>query len=303
MMRITVGLAFLSFSVATGTASLIAFERGSDVYVANVDGTNAKKLGKGSMPDVSPDGKRVALHTDDSTKSDVVRHIAVANVATKKLTVFKSEIPSENCQRAIWSPDGRQLLFELFNDADWHLALINADGSGFRYLKKASPKGNSYWSACWAADGKSIYAQNLNDLCQFDLEGNQMQKWKIDSLFIKGGFSSGSSLAISPDGRMLLADVEMEEEEAKMPDWDGPPPSIWMLDLATRAATRLTPKGVIASKGCWLDNERILFTSQAAGEKQPTIYEMNVNEKKRKPLLRNGSNASASTSSGAAPSE
>jgi TolB protein len=271
----------------------IAFERGNAIWIVNADGSGAKKIVIGSAPDLSPDGGRITFTTDTSTKNDI-RTIAVADVPAGKVKVFKDEIPSSNCQRGVFSPDGAHILFEIWTDADWRLALINANGSGFRYLRKAEPKGNSFWSTCWAPDGRSIYAQNLNDVCQFDLEGAEMKKWKIESLFPKGGFSSESTLAISPDGKKLLADVEMQEEEANIPDWDGPSLALWIYDFATHTTTRLTPKGVLASKPCWLNETEIVFNAQEAGARQLSIYQMKLVDKNRKSLIKNAWNASVS---------
>jgi Tol biopolymer transport system component len=41
----------------------IAFERNNAVYVANLDGTNEKKIADGIFPAISPDGTRVAFNT------------------------------------------------------------------------------------------------------------------------------------------------------------------------------------------------------------------------------------------------
>jgi TolB protein len=272
----------------------LVFERGTAIWVSNLDGTNAEKIAKGSGPDISPDGTRVAFHTDESTNKDVTRRIAIVDLATKKVTEFKKEIPSANCQRAIWSPDGSHILFNIWSGSDWHIAMINADGSGFRYVKKATPPRNSFWSACWAPDGKSIYAQDLNHLYRFALDGSEMKKWGLDSLFPKGSMNSGSYATVSPDGKTLLLDVDMTEEEANMPDWDGPPPSVWILDFASAKGTRLTPTGILAWHGCWIDSNEILFTGQSAKEKEPTIYRMKIDGKDRTAVLKKANNPSAS---------
>ena len=106
--------------------------------------------------------------------------------------------------------------------------------------------------------------------------------------------SSGSNAEVSPDGKTILIDIDMDEEEANMPDWDGPPPSVWTLDIASGKTTRLTPKGVLAWHGSWIDSKEILLTSQSAREKEPTIYKMSLTEKNRKPVLKNANNPSAS---------
>jgi TolB protein len=72
----------------------IAFERNNAVYVANLDGTNEKKIADGIFPAISPDGTRVAFNTVEKTSDTAyVRHMAVVEVATAKVSVFK-DVPS-----------------------------------------------------------------------------------------------------------------------------------------------------------------------------------------------------------------
>ena len=295
MNRWTVATAvLLTFSITADAGRLqFAFERGAAIWVADLDGNNARRITTGSGADLSPDGREIVFNTDDSKAADLVREIAIADLGTKQIKIVEG-IPSRNCQRAAWSPDGKQILFSIWMGSDWHLAVVSPNGAGFRYLKKASPSHNSYWSAGWASDGKSIYSQDLTYLYQFDLQGRELKKWKLDSLFPKGSMNSGSSIACSPDGRRLLVEVDMDEEEANLPDWDGPPPSLWNLDLTSEKATRLTRPGVLASGGCWLDETHILFTALSAKEKDPLIEKMDLLTKGTEPVLKNGLNPSVS---------
>jgi Tol biopolymer transport system component len=45
----------------------IAFERNNAVYMADLDGTNEKKVADGIFPAISPDGTRVAFNTVEKT--------------------------------------------------------------------------------------------------------------------------------------------------------------------------------------------------------------------------------------------
>src|SRR5262249_27251134 len=92
---------------------------------------------------------------------------------------------------------------------------------------------------------------------------------------------------VSPDGNTLLFDMEVTDEEVNREDWDGPPPSLWLLDLATDKATRLTPKGFFAWHGVWLSNDEILFVSQGEKEKQPSLYRISRDGENRKRVLKN----------------
>src|SRR5262249_25625524 len=161
------------------------------------------------------------------------------------------------------------------------------------YLKKSGSH-NSLWSTCWATDGKSIFAQDLDYLYQMNLEGQELKKWKLESLFPNAGMNSGSRIASSPDGKTLLVEVDTDEEVTDIPDWDGPPPSLWTFDLGSARTTRLTEKGVLASSGCWLDGSHILFNLHSAKQKQPVIYQMEIGKKEAKPVIKDGVNPSVS---------
>ena len=121
----------------------IAYERGENIIVADSDGTHSKKIAEGALPEISPDGTRVAFNTEGDAKNrpGPERHIAIADVASGKVTVLPN-IPSDNCFGPVWSPDGKQLAFSIMADKAWQLGLVNADGSAFRFVKNAelSPK-------------------------------------------------------------------------------------------------------------------------------------------------------------------
>lgn len=293
MIRTLITAAFLSLlstSFAADSARMLGFERAGAVWVANLDGSGAKKIATGSSPDISPDGTRIAF---TQSGKGAERHIAVAEIATGKVTVFKNQIPSDNCYRAVWSPDGAHLLFHIFTGDDWHLGLVNSDGSGFRYFRKTAKKGNSLYSSCWAPDSRSIYGQDLDKIYQIGIDGTELKSWTVEAFIPKGSFSSGSHFAVSPDGRTLLMDAEMDES-IKRKDWDGPPPALWTLDLTTQKTTRLTPKGFFAWGGCWLSAEEINFGSQADGEKNPSLHRMTFPGKERKLFLKNANSPSVS---------
>jgi TolB protein len=249
-------LPVLCAEVAEQQMQMLAFERGEDVWVAKLDGSGAKKIAKGSAPDLSPDGQLLAFNTDEPSKDVPIRRIAIADVQTGKVKVVEG-LPSNNCIRPIWSPDGKELLFQIITD-DWHLARVAADGFGFRFLKKAEPKGHSFWSACWAPDGKSFYCQDLDRLLQCDLKSEVLKSWDLLKLFPEAGFSSGARLDVAPDGRTMLLDADLNEETVRK-GWDGPPPSLWKLDLETSKVTRLSAKGSFDWEPRWLSADEYLF--------------------------------------------
>ncbi len=259
-----------STAVFAADAPKIAFERNGVIYAANVDGKGSKKIAEGDLPQISPDGTRVAFNTNEPSDKTPVRHIAVADLASGKVNVFKS-VAGDNSFGPVWSPDGKQLLFNTFADSDWALGLVNADGSGFKIVKKAESKGRSYYEPCWAADGKSYFCHDLDEVCLFDLEGKQLKKWTIHKIVENGDMSSGCRLSLSPDGKSLLMDIEMAEDHNRK-NWDGPPPALWLLPLDADKAARLTKKGLFGWDAVWISNDEFLFLSQSAKESKPSLY-------------------------------
>jgi len=261
----------------------IAFERDLNIWVANLDGTGAKKLCAGVSPSISLDGTRVAFNTEG--QKDPARRIAVTTIATSETRVFK-DVPSDNSYQPVFSPDGSQIVFSSFDGSVWNLCLIRSDGTGFRYLKKTGKDESACYSPCWDRDGKSIFCQDMSKIYRLGLDGAVIAQWEIHKVIPNGDMSSAGRIDVSPDSQRLLLGIDMNEE-AHRKDWEGPLPAVWMLDLTTQKSERLTSKKLFGWDGCWLDNDTLLFLSQAVGEKQPSLYRMPLNGKDRKLVMKN----------------
>lgn len=273
-MKISLLLASLCLLAASSLSAqerYLAFDRGGGIFVSDLAGKKPARIARGSWPDISPDGSRVTLNTE--TKNTPERHISVIERKTGKQTTF-SKVPSDNCHSPVWSPDGKQIVFYLFADNDWQVGMVDADGENFRYVKKAGAKNRSFWGACWAPDGKSLYCQDMDAIYRIDLEGKVLRKWVLTDLFGETAtFNSGSHLAPSPDGKSLLFDADMNEDvPATMPDWQGPPPAIWQLDFASDKVKRISPAKLFAWQPCWISDDEILFTSMKEGEKKTSLW-------------------------------
>ena len=131
----------LLFVLSVSAASLfcdnrhIAFERDHAVWIANLDGTSEKKIADGIFPAISPDGTRIAFNTIEKTSDTTyARHIAIVDVATGKIDVFKA-VPSDNSYYPSWTADGKQILFTTRPHEVWDLAVVNSDGTNFHVLR------------------------------------------------------------------------------------------------------------------------------------------------------------------------
>lgn len=263
----------------------IVFERNQAVWIANLDGTGEKKIADGIFPSISADGTRVAFTSVTKTGEAYTRQIAVLDLATNKVTPCK-DVPSDNAYYPSWSPDGARILFTLRNKDVWDLGLIQADGTGFRVVKKGAPDHVTLYSPCWAPDGKSIFCQDMTHVFQLGLDGTVMNQWNIEKTIPNGNMSGDGRIDVSPDGKLLLLSIDMGEEINRK-DWDGPLPALWTFEIATQKAVRVTPKTLFGWDGCWMDDENILFLSQAANEKTASINRMSITGKNFKRLIGN----------------
>lgn len=286
---------WVAFSVIVDAAQQkIAYDRGGKIFVADVDGTHPKKIAEGSWPEISPDGSRVAFNTEGEAKnrSGPERHIAIADVASSKVTVVPN-ISSDNCFGPVWSPDGKQLAFSIMTANAWHLGLVNADGSGFRVVKNAELKSEAFGAPEWARDGKSIFCHDLDNIYQIDLDGNVLKKWELSKILTDASMNSGNRLSISPDGNALLMDVDCGSEHERK-DWDGPQPAIEKLDLSADKAVRISGKDDYVWEPFWLTANEFLCIMQKENENKASIYRMSLDGKNPKLLVKHARTPSAS---------
>ena len=278
---------WIAFSTLSHAAQRkIAYGHRDDIFVADVDGTHPKKIAAGALPEISPDGTRVAFNTDadSKTRPGPERHIAVADLANGKVTVLK-DIPSDNCFGPAWSPDGSKLAFSIMAEKEWHLGLVNADGSVFRFVKNAGLKSEAFGEPTWARDGKSIFCHDLDNIYQIDLDGNVLKKWELSKILTDASMNSGDRLSISPDGNALLMDVDCGSEHERK-NWDGPQPAIEKLDLNAEKTVRISGKDDYVWEPFWLTANEFLCIMQKENERQPSIYRMSLDGKNPKLLVK-----------------
>jgi TolB protein len=157
--------------------STIAFDRcplangPCGVFTMRPDGTGVKRLGPPGddrvHPAWAPNGKQVAYVRswggvqDDQIRFSELYVMNVGGTGTRRVTAVTLAKPfSADLGRPAWSPDGRQIVFEVANSprgepAKAHaLFVVNADGSDLRELTPWSL--NAGDSPDWSPDGKQI---------------------------------------------------------------------------------------------------------------------------------------------------
>jgi Tol biopolymer transport system component len=118
-----------------------------------------------NLPQVSPDGAWIAYHRNVVTcsdPSDCGNRIVTVNIHGGNRVELTD--PALNAQVPNWSPDSTKIVFSIFpSDGTANVAIINADGSGYRQLTfDSGDRGSAFPS--FSPDGtKIIYTRILPD--------------------------------------------------------------------------------------------------------------------------------------------
>ncbi len=104
----------------------------NEICITNPDGSNFKRLTKTDYgeysPKWSPDGKQIAFIRSGGEYNLYIMDKDGSNI--KKLT----DTPLNKNTDFTWSPDGNQLIFELYEKHNFEVYAINKDGSNIRNL-------------------------------------------------------------------------------------------------------------------------------------------------------------------------
>ncbi len=283
----TLNVLLLAVGQAAEPTRHIGFSRDSGVWIANLDGTGAHKIVAGDDPAISPDGARIA-YTESGKGS--IRHIAVIEVSSGKKVVFRN-LPSDNAYGPVWSRDGQRILFNIFTENHWRLGLIGVDGSGFQFVPAPPTVTQDLYSPAWATDN-SIFAQDLTNIYQIDLNGKQLAQWKISDALPNADMNSNDRIVRSEDGKSFLVDADLNEE-GQIKSWEGPPPAVFLCDISTGKANRISPAKVYAWDPFWLNAQEYLFTSTIDG-RHFGIYKGSLSGEKPRLVLNNASSVTVS---------
>jgi TolB protein len=208
----------------------------SGLYVMDADGSGVTRLARGWYPAWSPDGSRIAFHTDIGVDSGGI-HVVNADGSglTRLLRHAYAAFPpmKQHCVcQVTWSPDGRRLAFIRGNyeEGSW-IHVMNADGSSPGMLPLASPGDGVPTQAdpAWSPDGSRIAFASADGrtITSADLKGELRTH-------VRMGFVERPGW--SRDGRHLV-----------FTRGDGPPVierRIWVASVETGAVRQLIPKAV-----------------------------------------------------------
>ena len=167
--------------------------------VVNLDGSNSKPLGLGSMPSLSPDGTRVVYMGPSQNKP--ADGLYITELVSGNITLLPGTAKGD--MNPLWSPTGTKIAFTrgpssglIGAPGPYVVIVTDVDGSNFRQLTKGS---EASYAAAWMPDGNrllyTVVSQNEVSLHMLDI-----QTGETSSLFDK---NYNGSVVVSPDGNRL----------------------------------------------------------------------------------------------------
>lgn len=128
---------------------------GSEIRVVNADGTGERTVtgsgGFGGLPAWSPDGSRIAYVA--SVKGEGQQLYVVNPDGTDEIRLTDLRSDGMGGYSPTWSPDGNIIAIEVFEQGNWNIYLVPADGSVVRQLTDFPGDENR---PTWAPDGTKI---------------------------------------------------------------------------------------------------------------------------------------------------
>jgi Tol biopolymer transport system component len=225
---IAVGGVLLAGGSAAGGAAangLIAFTSDFDeisprgIWVVRPDSSGLRRIGDGSQPAWSPDGRHLALTDDDD-----VFVMASDGTGRRKLIDAAGE--------AAWSPDGTRLVVRLRSAAfDGDLFVLPAEG-GTPTRVTGGPEDDSWPS--WSPDGARILFERNRDAWSVAPDGTNARLLRDDARRPRLS-PDGTLLAYESQGGVYVAPASGGAERRVSPEqqWSGGP--AWAPD-GTRVA-------------------------------------------------------------------
>ncbi|WP_293311299.1 TolB family protein [Pedobacter sp. UBA5917] len=246
----------------------LAYQDGDKIVATSIDTMKQISFGGATNPAISPDGNKLAYTLSDSVGN---RSIWIADMENKNQG--KLQVNSNNYYGAVWSADGNNIAFSIFNKSGiWKIGVIKADNSGYIMLDSTS-KINAY-APTWKND-KEIIAHDLENLYTFDLSGKLIDTKPIKTLIgNEYHISSSDNFFYSKDGNKLIFTAASGEVLHELHDMAN---AVYILDVASKKITPLSQKGMNVPSLFVTADDRIFYSGAEKPYTESKIYVADLN--------------------------
>ncbi len=251
----------------------IAFIYAGDIYLMEVDGSNARRLTGNDSPgggDLawSPDGSQIAFVSGGDVDSSYEIYVMGADGSNvRRLTHenYRNTSPA-------WSPDGGRIAFESNRDGGcYNIYVMGAEGGDVRRLTY-----ESCWNGypAWSPDGSRIaFVSDRGggnyEICVMDADGGNVRQLTNNDTWEK-------RLAWSPDGSRIAFTSDQGGND-----------DIYMIEVDRGDIRRLTDDSAADDSPTWSpDGTQIAFMSDRGGDND--IYVMHADGSNLRRLTEKG---------------
>lgn len=241
----------------------LAYQDGDKIVATSIDTMKQISFGGATDPAISPDGNKLAYTLSDSTGS---RSIWIADMENK--SQGKLHVNSNNYYQAMWSADGVSIAFNIFNKKNlWKIGVVKTDNSGYVLLDSAS--NINVYAPTWKNE-KEIIGQDLKNLYTFDLSGKLTSTKPIADLIGKEfSIASSNRFFYTKNGEKVIFNAGNSDV---MDGLTGPSEAVYVLDLASRKVTRISPKGINVPYVFVTADDRIFYSGAEKPFTKSKIY-------------------------------
>ena len=200
---------------------------------------------------VSPDGRSLVFSNHSSQQEDLF----VARTDLSGMRRLTDDVPRD--RGAVWTPDGRAVVFYSNRGAGWEVWRINADGSG---LQKAFgvPGTSTLFYPIVSPAGDRIVASSDTDVYIAPVGGDRTADDQVRKLTgTRGDGEVFVATDWSPDGRQLAGGLSLP---------NGSPAGVAVYDLGS-SALRVVARDRVLTTIRWLpDSRHVVYFDRDGGE-------------------------------------